>query len=80
MGFAMHAHVSHLVEPLTHSGVERVQAGELQASQEVFLEVTNGILDAPFGVGRELHPMRLTPNSSSPSSTLSTRGAVSALS
>ena len=48
-------------------------------SRETILEVMVTAFDFPFGVGCELHPMRIKQNSFPPSSTRFIRGAVSDL-
>jgi hypothetical protein len=48
--------------------------------EEVLFDITHAILDAPFGVRRELRLMRIKQNRFSPSRILFTLGAASALS
>ena len=46
MGGAVHAHVGDGVQPLADVGVERVEAGDLAAGQEVLFHVRHGIFNA----------------------------------
>ena len=48
VGLAMHAHVGHFVQPAAGGGIDGLQAGELQAGQEVLLDIMHGFFHAPF--------------------------------
>jgi hypothetical protein len=47
----MHTHVGDGVEPLADVGVERVEAGDLAAGQEVFLTYATAFSTLPFSCG-----------------------------
>ena len=58
MGLAVDAHVGDGVEPVAGGGVERAEVGDVESGEEVLLHVADAGLDAAFGKGCQLQPIR----------------------
>ena len=77
---AVEAEVGDGFQPMTGRRIERGPGGQVQAAQEVLLDELHAVLDAAFGLGRELHPIRTNRNSFSRSLTHFIPGAADVLS
>jgi hypothetical protein len=59
---------------MASGGIDAFKIRELQSVEKVGFNIPNSVLHTPFGVGRELHPIRMNQNSSSPLFIRSIRG------
>jgi hypothetical protein len=48
-GLAMDSDIRHLLHPSARLGIECFQAADLQTIEEVLLDISDRVLDAPFG-------------------------------
>jgi len=68
---AMDSDISNLLHPAARLGIECFQAADLQTIEEVLLDVSDRVLDAPFGENCALQIVEVSAQEFSLSHTLS---------